>query len=214
MAPAPSRRSIAAAGLVLVAAILAGAFLATRGSVDSDYFGPNEPTWVRVPTAFGDPVYVGILVLYAHPGDLVELDSVGVEGISGDASIEPIVRILDGPSRILGAIAASHLGDTIDLSTYAPFSPLRLSEANGPVELAVRVVGTAPVHGFEGVRLRFRINSAAAVTEDWLPMRASICTGSTFAEAVERCRPIADQMMATEGRDAPRSAATRPTSGT
>ena len=198
MGAAPGRRSIAAAGLVLVAAIVAGAFLATRGPVDSDYFGPNEPTWVRVPTTIGDPVYVGILVLHAQPGDVVELDSVLVEGRSGDANIEPIVRILDGPSRILGAIAASHLGETIDLSTYAPFSPLRFSEANGSVELAVRVAGTAPVHGFNGVRLRFMINRATAVTEDWIPMRASICTGSTFAEAVERCRPIAGQM-ATEG---------------
>lgn len=194
MASAPKRRSIAAAGVILVAAILAGAFLAIRGPVDSDYFGPNEPTWVRVPTTIGDPVYVGLLVLYAQSGDVVELDSVVVEGLSGDPSIEPIVRILDGPSRILGAIAASHLGDTIDLSTYAPFSPLRFSEAAGPVELAVRVAGTAPVHGFNGARLRFRINGAAAVTEDWIPLRASICTGSTFAEAVDRCRPVADQM--------------------
>ena len=194
MGAAPRGRSIAAVGLLLVAAILAGAFLATRGPVESDYFGPHEPTWVRVPTTIGDPVYVGIIVLHAHPGDVVELDSVVIEGLSGDASIEPIVRILVGPSRILGGIAASHLGDTIDLSTYAPFSPLRFSEAMGSVELAVRVVGAAPVHGFNGVRLRFRINSATAVTEDWIPMRASICTGSTFAEAVERCRPIADQM--------------------
>jgi hypothetical protein len=196
--PALRRRSIAAAGLGLVAAILAGAFLATRGPVDSDYFGPNEPTWVRVPAAIGDPVYVGILVLYARSGDAVELDSVTVEGITGDASIEPIVRILDGPSRILGGIAASDLGDTIDLSTYAPFSTLRFSERSGPVELAVRVVGTSPVLGFDGVRLRFTINDAAAVIEDWIPMRASICTALTFAEAVEGCRHVADEM-ASEG---------------
>ncbi len=190
--------SIAAAGLVLAAAILAGAFLATRGPVDSDYFGPNEPTWVRVPATIGDPVYVGIRVLYAQPGDVVELDSVEVEGLSGDAEIEPIVRVLDGPSRILGGIAASHLGDTIDLSTYAPFAPLQFAEAESPVELAVRVVGTAPVHGFKGVRLRFRINGATAVIEDWIPARASICTGATFAQAVERCQPIADQMASEE----------------
>lgn len=194
MPPAVRRRSIAAAGLVLVAAILGGAFVATRGPLDSDYFGPNEPTWVRVPAKLGDPVYVGILVLRARPGDAVELDSVAVEGITGDAGVEPIVRTLHGPSRILGAIAASDLGDAIDLSTYAPFSTVRFAEATGAVELAVRVVGTAPVHGFNGVRLRFRINGARAVLEDLIPMRASICTGLTFADAVERCRPIAEQM--------------------
>jgi hypothetical protein len=188
------RRSIAAAGLVLAAAISGGAYLALRGPEDSDYFGPNEPTWVRVPARIDDPVYVGVLVLRARSGDVVELDSVVVEGVSGDATIEPIVRTLRGPSRILGAIAASDLGDAIDLSTYGPFATLRFSEATGPVELAVRVVGTAPVHGFNGVRLRFRVNGGAAVFEDWIPMRASICTGLTFAEAVDRCRPIAEQM--------------------
>jgi hypothetical protein len=184
--------------MVLVAAILGGAFLATRAPVDSDYFGPNQPTWVRVPAKLGDPVYVGILVLFARPGDTVELESVAVEGVSGNPSIEPIVRTLAGPSRVLGAIAASDLGDTIDLSTYAPFSRLRFSEGDGSIELAIRVVGTAPVHGFNGVRLRFTVNGAAPVIEDWIPMRASICTGSTSAEAVQRCRPIADQM-ASEG---------------
>lgn len=198
MQPGMRRRSIDAVGLVLVAAVFGGAFLLTRGPMDSDYFGPNEPTWVRVPAKLGDPVYVGVRLLYARPGDAVELDSVAVEGISGDADVEPIVRTLPGPSRILGAIAASDLGDTIDLSTYVPFSTLRFSAANGPVELAVRVVGTAPIHGFNGVRLRFRINGAAAVIEDWIPMRASVCTGSTFPAAVERCEPIAEQM-ASEG---------------
>ena len=188
-----SHRSVAAAGLVLVAA-LAAAFLATRGPMDSDYFGPNEPTWVRVPARIGDPVYVGILVLHAQAGDIVELESVVIEGRSGDASIEPIVRILLGPSRILGAIAESDLRDVIDLSTYAPFAPLRISDAEAPVELAVRVLGTAPVHGFSGVRLRFRIDGDSALIEDWIPMRASVCAGSTVDEAVERCRPIADQM--------------------
>jgi hypothetical protein len=192
------RRSIAAAGLVLAAAILGGAFLLLRGPVDSDYFGPNEPTWVRVPTTIGDPVYVGVLVLRAQAGDLVELESVLVDGLIGDTSVEPMARVLSGPTRILGGIAESDLGDAIDLSTYMPLAMLRFSASDGPVEFAVRVVGTAPVHGFNGLRLRFRINGAAAVLEDWIPMRASICTGSTFAEAVERCRPIAEEM-ASEG---------------
>ena len=194
MPSAFSRRMIAAAGVVLAAAILAGAFLLGRGPVDSDYFGPNEPTWVRVPTTIGDPVYVGILVLRAQPGDTIELESVQVDGLLGDTSVEPMARVLSGPTRILGAIAESDLGDTIDLSSYMPSAMLRFSEAVGPVELAVRVVGTAPVHGFNGLRIRFRINGATAVVEDWIPMRASICTGSTRAEALERCQPLAQQM--------------------
>lgn len=188
------RRPIAAAGLVLAAAVLAGGFLLARGPVDSDYFGPNMPTWVRVPTTIGDPVYVGVLVLRAQPGDAVELDSLLVDGLIADTGVEPMVRILHGETRILGGISESDLGDTIDLSSYGSLPTLRFSETDGPVELAVRVVGTAPVHGFDGLRLRFRIGGAAAVIEDWIPMRASICTGSTFVEAVERCRPIAEQM--------------------
>lgn len=187
-------RSIAAAGLILAAAVLAGDFLLARGQADSDYFGPNMPTWVRVPATIGDPVYVRVLLLRAQPGDAIELDSLLVDGLIGDTRVEPMVRILHGETRILGGITESGLGDTIDLSHYVSMAGLRFSEADGPVEFAVRVVGTAPVHGFNGLRLRFRINDVAAVIEDWVPMRASICAGSTFAEAVERCRPIAMQM--------------------
>jgi hypothetical protein len=189
-----SRRSIAAAGFVLVAAILAGRFLLARGLEDSNYFGPNEPTWVRVPTTIGDPVYVGILLLRAHPGDAIELESLEVDGLIGDTMVEPIARVLSGPTRTLGGIAESDLGDTIDLSSYGPIRMLHFAEVDGEVELAVRVEGTAPVHGFDGVRLRFRINGASTLTEDWIPIRASICTALTRDEAVARCKPIADQM--------------------
>jgi hypothetical protein len=192
------RRTIAAAGVVLAAAVIAGGFLVARGPADSDYFGPNMPTWVRVPTTIGDPVYVGILVIRAAPGDLVELDSLLVEGLIGDTDVEPMMRIIPAETRILGGIAASDLGDTIDLSSYVPLPRLRFSESDGPVEFAVRVVGTEPVHGFDGLRLRFRLNGGTTLIEDWIPMRASICTALTRAEAVEICRPIADQM-ASEG---------------
>lgn len=194
MARRPSPRTIAAAGSVLVAAILAGAYILERGPADSDYFGPNMPTWVRVPTTLADPVYVGVLVLHAHSGDAIELDSLVVEGLQGDATIEPMVRILRGETRTLGGIAESDLGETIDLSTYRPLTMLRFAEADGPVEFAVRVVGTTPVHGFNGLRLRFRIEGTASVIEDWIPMRASICTGTTRPEAIERCVPIEQQM--------------------
>jgi hypothetical protein len=190
------RRRTAAAGLVLAAAAIAGGFVIARGPADSDYFGPNEPTWVRVPTTLGDPVYVGVLVLRAQPGDSVELDEMLVEGIQGDATVEPIVRVLRTETRILGGIAESDLGDTIDLASYSPLTALRFAEADGPVELAVRIVGTTPVHGFNGLRLRVRIDGVPI--EDWIPMRASICTGSTRPEAVERCRPIEAQMLSQE----------------
>jgi len=194
----PSRRTSAVVGSVLAAGILAAAFLGGGGREDSDYFGPNEPTWVRVPTTLGDPVYLGVLVLHARPGDVVELDSLVVEGIEGDATVEPIVRILDGETRILGGIAQSDLGDTIDLSRYVAMATTRFDEADGPVELAIRVVGTTPVHGFNGLRLRIRIDGASSVIEDWIPMRASICTAATRASAVERCRPIEAQMLSAE----------------
>ena len=156
------------------------------------------PTWVRVPTTLGDPVYVGVLVLHAKPGDTIELDSLVVEGLEGDATVKPMVRILHGETRTLGGIAESDLGDTIDLSTYRPLTMLRFAEADGPVEFAVRVDGTTPVHGFNGLRLRFRIDGIGSVIEDWIPMRASVCTGTTRPEAVERCRPIEQQMRSEE----------------
>ena len=152
----PSRRPIAAAGLVLAAAVLAGGLLLASGQADSDYFGPNMPTWVRVPTTFGDPVYVGVLVLRAQPGDAVELDSLVVDGLIGDTGVEPMVRILQEETRILGGITESGLGDTIDLSSYGSLARLRFSEGDGPVEFAVRVVGTTPIHGFNGLHLRIQ----------------------------------------------------------
>ena len=188
------RKAIAAAGILLVAAILAGAYLEQSSPPDSDYFGPNEPTWVRVPTTLGDPVFVGVLVLHARPGDVIELDSLIVEKLEGDAAITPIARVLKGETQILGGIAASDLGDAIDLSTYVPMAMLRFTEADGAVELAVRVSGSAPIHGFNGLRLRFTIDGARSVVEDRIPMRASICTGASRPEAVERCRPIEEQM--------------------
>lgn len=188
------RRVIAAWGIVLTAAILLAAYLVVRGPADSDYFGPNEPTWVRVPTTVGDPVYVGILLLRAHAGDIIELQSIAFAGLLGDTVAEPLVRHIDEPARILGAIAESDLGDTIDLSTYGPLPGLRFSEADGPVELAVRITGTTPVHGFDGLWLRFGISGVDGTVEDWIPMRASVCTGTTRAGAIERCRPVEAEM--------------------
>jgi hypothetical protein len=193
--PGPSnRQQIAAAGILLVAAVVLGSYLLTRGPSDSDYFGPNEPTWVRVPTTLGDPVYVGILILRAQPGHTVELEGLVVEGITGDAVVAPMVRHIQEPASVLGGIAESDLGGAIDLSTYGPLAGLRFSPADDPVELAVRITGTTPVHGFDGLRLRFSINDGEATVDDRIPMRASVCTGTTRAEAVESCRPIEAEM--------------------
>ena len=40
-----------------------------------------------------------------------------------------MVRVLQDETRILGGIAESDLGDTIDLSSYGPLARLRFSEA-------------------------------------------------------------------------------------
>jgi hypothetical protein len=187
-------RTIAAAALGLAAVILAAVALWPRGPTDSDYFGPNMPTWVRVPATLGDPVYVGVLVINALPGDAIQLDSLGVERIEGDASVEAMVRILGDETQTMGGIAASNLPGTFDLSTYRPLPGFRFSDLDGPVEFSLRITGTTPIHGFDGLWLRFARNGNSALSEDWIPMRASICTGATFEDAVERCRPIEGQM--------------------
>jgi hypothetical protein len=188
------RTSIGAAGFALAVLVLGVLALWPRGPTDSDYFGPNMPTWVRVPTTVGDPVYVGVLVLNARAGDVVELASLGIDRTEGDATIEPLVRVLAGETETLGGIAASALPPTIDLSSYSPLLGFRFAEADGPVELSLRVSGAAPIHGFDGLTLRFTRNGADEEVVDRIPMRASVCAGSTFDQAVELCRPIEDQM--------------------
>lgn len=198
MLRAPRRRLIAAGGSALAAAIALAAFMLSTGPPDSDYFGPNEPTWVRVPSTLGDPVYVGVLILHAHPGDSVVLESVTVEGLLGDATVEPIARVVEEPARIIGGMRESDLDDVLDLSAYGPVAGLPFSAAVDGVELALRISGSTPVHGFDGVRLRFRVGAQAEPMDDRIPLRASVCSGATMAEAVEVCGPIASEMH--EGR--------------
>jgi hypothetical protein len=186
--------TIAAVGLALAAATLAAVTFVPRAPTDSDYFGPNTPTWVRVPTTLGDPVYVGVLVINALPGDAIELESLAFERVEGDATAEPLLRILGEEAQTLGGIAASNLPATFDLSTYRPLPGFRFTDLDGPVELSVRIEGPTPIHGFDGLWLRFTRKGGSTPVEDWLPMRASICTGTTLDEAVERCRPIESQM--------------------
>lgn len=185
---------IAAGAIVLLAAIVLAGIWLLRGPADSDYFGPNEPTWVRVPTTLGDSVYVGIAVLHARPGDTLVLESVEVGGLVGGAVVAPIARLLPAPQQIIGAIRGSELGGEIDASSYGSPAGLSFSAANGTVELAAKVSGTTPVHGFDGIHVRFRVEGERAVIEDWIPVRASICTGETLAAAIEVCRPIEAEM--------------------
>ena len=194
MSPAHRSRTIAAAGLGLAAAVAGLITTWPEGPRDSDYFGPNEPTWVRVPTILGDPVYLGVLVLHALPGDAIVLESLGLDRVEGDASVDAMFRILGDETQTMGGIPASALPDTIDLTTYGSLSGFRFAAADGPVEFSLRISGTSPIHGFDGLWLRFARNGEATIIEDWIPMRATVCTGSTFDQAVERCRPIEAQM--------------------
>ena len=198
MPRAPRSRLIAAGGFILAAAIGLAALMLSMGPPDSNYFGPNEPTWVRVPTTLGDPVYVGVLVLHAHPGDSIVVESLTPDGLLGDATVEPIARVVEEPARLIGGMRESDLDDVLDLSAYGPVAGLRFSAAVDGVELAVRISGTTSVHGFDGVRLRFRVDAQAQPIDDWIPLRASVCSGATMAEAVEVCAPIASEMH--EGR--------------
>jgi hypothetical protein len=185
---------IAAAGITLAAALGLAVSVSPRAPTDSDYFGPNMPTWVRVPTTIGDPVYAGVLVLNAKSGDAIELRSLAIERLEGDAMVRPLVRALHGRTQTIGGIVASALPATIDLSTYTSLEGFRFTDADGPVEFALMIAGTTPIHGFDGLWLRFTRNGEPTHVEDWIPMRASVCTGSTLDQAVERCRPIEDQM--------------------
>jgi hypothetical protein len=150
--------------------------------------------WVRVPTPIGDPVYVGVLVLNAQPGDSIVLASQAIERREGDATVEPLLRILGDETQTLGGISASELPDSIDLTSYRPLPGFRFTDADGPVEFSVRIEGSTPIHGFDGLWLRFNRNGESNLVEDWIPIRASICSGSTRDQAAERCRPIEDQM--------------------
>ena len=195
-------RMIAAAGLAVVAVIILTLALWPRGPTDSDYFGPNEPTWVRVPAAFDDPVYVGVGMLNAKAGDAITLESLTLERLEGNPIVNPMLRIMGDDTQTFGGIAASALPDTLDLTAYVPLPGFRFTHEDGPVELSVRVEGKAPIHGFDGLWLRFTRNGESTLIDDWIPMRASICTGATLDSAIERCRAIADQMR-DAGRDAP-----------
>ena len=134
---------------------------------------------MRVPTTTGDPVYVGVLVLVARPGDTVRLESLVPAKVEGDAVIEPIVDVLDGETRLFGAIAESDVGDSADATAYEPLGGVEFADAAGPVALAVRIRGTTPVHGFDGLTLRYRLNDGGATMRSFeskpgiVPLRGS-----------------------------------------
>jgi hypothetical protein len=191
-----STRARAAAGPALAAALLAASAFAC-GAADTDYFGSNEPTWVRVPATLGDPVYVGVLLLRAQPGDSIELVSLAAGGVANGTETHALVSVLGEETTWIGAMTESDLENVIDLDTYRPLAGARFSAADGPVALVIRVTGSGPMQGFDGVVLSFRRNDGPVV-EDHIPLRASICTGATFEDAVERCRPIESQMRSFE----------------
>jgi hypothetical protein len=177
----------------LATALFLGALTAGCQGSDSDYFGTYDSTWVAVPTVAGDPVYVGVTLLNAHPGDTVEIDSVTFGDVTGDAIAEPLAAILRGETHLLGGMRASEIGESVDLTPYASPVGLRFAAHDGPVALAARLSGTAPVLGFRYVVVRFRANDGP-IHVDQIDFRASVCIGATFEEAVERCRPIEDEM--------------------
>ena len=186
-----SRRAVA--GLVLAAALFALPLMGCSAD-DSDYFGAYESSWVRIPIAAGDGAYVGITVLAAHDGDTVVLESVDFDGREGEATIEPLVAVLRGEARLIGAVAESEVGATVDLATYRAAAGVRFSEGEGPVALAARISGTSPVHGFGSVIVRFQIEGSSALRVDRIPFRATVCTAATVEAAVDVCRPIEDRM--------------------
>ena len=132
------RRWIAAAGLVARRGDPRGCIRGRPRPGDSDYFGPNMPTWVRVPTTLGDPVYVGVLVLRAQQGDAIELDSLVVEGLEGtrrSSRSRGSSTARRGPRWHRAKRPRRH-HRSIDLHAA---DTLRFTAADGPVEFAVRV---------------------------------------------------------------------------
>jgi hypothetical protein len=187
-------RRRAATGPMVGAALLTSTIAMACGASDSDYFGPNEPTWVRVPVTSRDPAYVGVIVLLARSGDTVTIDSVDFGGPVGDAHIEALVSILHGRTKLIGAIAESRLGAEIELSTYVPATGFQFDEADGAVALAARITGTTSVHGFRNVTVRFHTARGSRSWVDLIPYRASVCSAETFEAALQVCKPIADEM--------------------
>jgi hypothetical protein len=173
-------------GAVFAAVLIASA-VSGCAEQDSDYFGPSDPIWVRVPTTVGDPVYVGVAVLSVAAGDTVELLSVSTGGAEGGASVEGLVSVLRGETRLIGAVAASDLPAEIDLGTYQSLAGARIHARDGPVTFVVRVTGSAPLYGFTELALRFRLNGAE-VAVDRFPLRATVCAGETRRQAAQACR--------------------------
>jgi hypothetical protein len=181
----------AAAGKLPAAPLLASLVIGCLSN-DSDYFGPYESTWVRIPVARGEAAYVGITVMTAHEGEVIVLDSVDFEGREGDATIEPLVAAVREGTGLIGAIAASDIDASIDLDAYRPASGVRFAQGDGEVALAVRITGTSPVQGFESATIRFRTEGSSALRVDQIPLRATVCSGLTVELAIAICDSIED----------------------
>lgn len=177
--------------LAPAAAALATAMLVGCAAPDSDYFGPDEPTWVRVPTAVDEAVYVGVTVLRAAPGDTVELLAVSVDGVVGDVRADGLVSVLAGETQLIGAAAASDLPAEIELDRYGSPAGMRIDWGTGPVGFVVRVAGRSAVYGFGEVVLRYRVNGSDPAI-DRFPLRATVCADASRDLAIARCRKVAE----------------------
>ena len=136
-------RLTAAAILIAVSLAVVGC-----GPAESAYFPTSGVTRVGAPALAGEPVYFGIELLRAEPGDVVRLEGLEVDAATGGASVEGIVAFLGEKKEWIGAGTDSDLvAAGIDASTYRPLSGTEFEAADGPVALAVRMTGSASTFG-------------------------------------------------------------------
>ena len=150
------------------AAILIALSLAVVGCgpAESDYFPTSGVTRVGAPALTGEPLYFGIELLSAEPGDVVRLEGLEVDAATGGASVEGLVAFLGEEKEWIGAgTDADLVAAGIDASTYRPLSGAEFKAVDGSLALAVRITGSAPTFGFDSVRLLFRINGGPTVQE-------------------------------------------------
>ncbi len=136
------------------------------GPAESDYFPTSGVTRVGAPALAGEPVYFGIELLNAEPGDVVRLEGLEVDAATGGASVEGLVAFLGEKKEWIGSgTGADLVAAGIDASTYRPVSGTEFKAADGPLALAVRMTGSASTFGFDSVRLLFRVNGGPTVRE-------------------------------------------------
>jgi hypothetical protein len=180
-------RSGLAIVVTVLVAVLVATIVAACGAMEASYFPTEGQTTVGIPRTEIVPAYFGIALLEAAQGDRVRLEGIEPLGVRGEPTIEGIAAVLGDERTWIGASVEHDFPAEIDLSTYRPLEGMEFDDGDGPVAFAVRVSGSAPLLGFDAIRLRFRVNGGPAQVQT-VQLRGLVCTETSLVEAGNRCR--------------------------